>query len=303
MAVKVNEVNPKKNALSRFVVILIAVAVMGGLMLWVTSQNTEFQKTVSVVMWDAPVGVSEIIREDGKQLKRYDMYYKEFMNYGTYTDVDGTTKRSIVLWDEREQLYGKYVSNYQRANTVVFWDNVVPSKERSNPYLYKIKNKEFLKMNGFSPREYGDILVPGDRINVRVAYEDNDYTLPPEELAMLHQSGEPPKIIRQEMLFSDVSIVDMLNSGGESIFDAFYELLALPAQQRETLINDENFKSKITPDAYLLALTPEQIDKYIYLTKKSSMSITVTVLPRTDDSIILDYLRDLIKAATEKDSK
>ena len=52
----------------------------------------------------------------------------------------------------------------------------------------------------------------------------------------------------------------------------------------------KNFKSKITPDAYLLALTPEQIDKYIYLTKKSSMSITVTVLPRTDDSIILDYL-------------
>lgn len=95
MAVKVNEVNPKKNALSRFVVILIAVAVMGGLMLWVTSQNTEFQKTVSVVMWDAPVGVSEIIREDGKQLKRYDMYYKEFMNYGTYTDVDGTTKGQL----------------------------------------------------------------------------------------------------------------------------------------------------------------------------------------------------------------
>ena len=252
---------------------------------------------------DAPVGVSEIIREDGKQLKKYDMYYKEFVNYGTYTDADGTTKRAVVLWDEREQLYGKFVSNYQRQDTLVFWDSVVLSKERSNPYLYKIKNKEFLKMNGFSPSEYGDILVPGDHINVRVAYEDDDYTLPPEELVMLHQSGEPPKIIRQEMLFSDVSIVDMLNSSGESIFDAFYELLALPATERERLVEDATFKDKIAPDAYLLALTPEQIDKYIYITKKSNVTITVTVLPRTDDSVILDYLRDLVKSAiSDKDS-
>lgn len=303
MAVKVNEVNPRKNALSKFVAILVAVAVMGGLMFWVTSKNTEFKKIVSVVMWDAPVGVSEIIREDGKQLKKYDMYYKEFVNYGTYTDADGTTKRAVVLWDEREQLYGKFVSNYQRQDTLVFWDSVVISKERSNPYLYKIKNKEFLKMNGFSPSEYGDILVPGDHINVRVAYEDDDYTLPPEELVMLHQSGEPPKIIRQEMLFSDVSIVDMLNGSGESIFDAFYELLALPATERERLVEDETFKDKIAPDAYLLALTPEQIDKYIYITKKSNVTITVTVLPRTDDSVILDYLRDLVKSAiSDKDS-
>lgn len=299
MAVKMNKINPKKNALGRFVAILVAVAVMGGLMIWVTSQNTEFQKTVSVVMWNSPISVSEIIRDDGKQLKKYDMYYKEFMNYGTYED-NGEVKRSIVLWDEREQLFGKYAATFQRSGTVAFWDNLVSNKEHSNTYLYKIKNKEFLKMQGFAPSEYGEILVPGDHINVRVAYEDVDYTLPPEELVMLQQQNtEPPKVIKREMLFSDVAIVDMLNGSGESIFDAFYELMALPATQREEMVNSDEFKTRVSPDSYLLALTPEQIDKYVYIMKKSGITITVTILPRTEDSIILDYLRDIVRSSNK----
>ena len=55
MAVKVNEANPKKNALSHSS--HTNCGCKHGRIDVLVTQNTEFQKTVSVVMWDAPVGI------------------------------------------------------------------------------------------------------------------------------------------------------------------------------------------------------------------------------------------------------
>ena len=71
---------------------------------------------------------------------------------------------------------------------------------------------------------FGQMLVPGDRINVRAAYSEQVFTLPTEEEFMMQQqTGISPQttVKRQILLFNNVAILDMLNGNGESIFDIF----------------------------------------------------------------------------------
>ena len=93
------------------------------------------------------------------------------------------------------------------------------------------------------------------------------------------------------MLFNEIVVVDMLNGGGESIFDVFYDLMSKPEVEQEKIITSTSFKDSITPKSFLFSLTAEEIEKYT-LIKAKSPDYTITILPRTD-SIILEYLADI----------
>ena len=292
----VKAINPSSRVYIKGLAVVIAIISLFILGRWLTDADQEVQKTVKVVRLKNAIGVSEIITENS--LEPYNMYLGEFKQYGTF-EIDGETKRAIVLWDERDQVVGNYASYYLREKTVLFWDSLVTSKENRNPYLYKMDNKELLKFEADAGL-FGEILIPGDIINVRATYKETDFNLPPEELILLTDSYEAPTVTVSDMLFNEIVVVDMLNGGGESIFDVFYDLMSKPEVEQEKIITSTSFKDSITPKSFLFSLTAEEIEKYT-LIKAKSPDYTITILPRTD-SIILEYLADIAEKVKSLES-
>ena len=138
--------------------------------------------------------------------------------------------------------------------------------------------------------------VPGDRLNVRMTYETNDFSLPSEaEYKNIVDKGLELSgtVTVTETVFSDVTILDMLNGAGESIFDLYYELLTYPDVKRAEIINSDDFKSRTQPSCILIAATSEEVERYSRLVATGSTSYTITLLPRDGSTEILDALDEL----------
>lgn len=268
-------------------IFLVVAAVIG--MNFVSSMA--LRDTISVVNFISAVPQDGIIKLDN--MVETQMSKSEYERQGIVTLSDGTQRRAIVTWDERELINNTYASYYIRQNTPVYWDAIGNETPKQYSYLYNMDG-ELLKIS-MDASTFGQMLVPGDHINVRAAYTETVYTLPTEEEFMLQQqTGIAPQtaVKRQILLFNNVAILDILNSNGESIFDKYYELLALPKDQQATVINSEEFIESVQPSEILLNVTPEEADRYMSI-QSSGPTYMMTLLPRTSSNAITEVLNEL----------
>lgn len=282
--------NVSKFSRTRNILLLLAVVVIGVLALNFIS-TMKLRDTVSVVTLASAVPQDGIIRTDN--MIQVEMNRAEYERQGVVTLSDGTRRRAIVTWDERDSINNTFASYYIRQNTPVYWDSIGNESPKQYSYLYNMDG-ELLKVS-LDPGTFGQILVPGDHINVRAAYTETVYTLPTEEEFMLQQqTGISPQtsVKRQILLFNNVAILDMLNSNGESIFDMYYDLLALPKAKQQELINSEDFQASVEPSDILLNVTPEEADRYMSI-QSSGPTYMMTLLPRTSSNAITEVLNEL----------
>lgn len=297
MAMKVKKSTQVK-AQNRVKGILISIGLVATVSIVTGISTYESQKTISVVRLKTTVSSNALITED--MLEEYPMYYKEFKNSGTLTFSDGSTRQSIVTWDKRDSIINTRYSAYMlRTGTPLYWDSTVKEQKRKNSYLYSMKG-ELLNIK-MSTEDFGDMVVPGDRLNIRVTYETTLYDLPSEEAYKLSlASGADIQAIQtnvKEMLFSEVSVLDMLNGKGESIFDIYYSFLSKTKEAQSALMANEEFVSSIKPDTILLEATAEEAERFSDIQSKSPEYL-MTLLPRTSSNAILDSLSDAQKAVS-----
>lgn len=282
--------NVSKFSRTRNLMILIFIVVAGVIGLNFAS-SMALRDTISVVNFISAVPQDGIIKLDN--MVETQMSKSEYERQGIVTLSDGTQRRAIVTWDERELINNTYASYYIRQNTPVYWDAIGNETPKQYSYLYNMDG-ELLKIS-MDASIFGQMLVPGDHINVRAAYTETVYTLPTEEEFMLQQqTGIAPQtaVKRQILLFNNVAILDILNSNGESIFDKYYELLALPKDQQATVINSEEFIESVQPSEILLNVTPEEADRYMSI-QSSGPTYMMTLLPRTSSNAITEVLNEL----------
>lgn len=282
--------NVSKFSRTRNLMILIFIVVAGVIGLNFVS-SMALRDTISVVNFISAVPQDGIIKLDN--MVETQMSKSEYERQGIVTLSDGTQRRAIVTWDERELINNTYASYYIRQNTPVYWDAIGNETPKQYSYLYNMDG-ELLKIS-MDASTFGQMLVPGDHINVRAAYTETVYTLPTEEEFMLQQqTGIAPQtaVKRQILLFNNVAILDILNSNGESIFDKYYELLALPKDQQATVINSEEFIESVQPSEILLNVTPEEADRYMSI-QSSGPTYMMTLLPRTSSNAITEVLNEL----------
>ena len=282
--------NVSKFSRTRNLMILIFLVVAGVIGLNFAS-SMALRDTISVVNFISAVPQDGIIKLDN--MVETQMSKSEYERQGIVTLSDGTQRRAIVTWDERELINNTYASYYIRQNTPVYWDAIGNETPKQYSYLYNMDG-ELLKVS-MDASTFGQMLVPGDHINVRAAYTETVYTLPTEEEFMLQQqTGIAPQtaVKRQILLFNNVAILDILNSNGESIFDKYYELLALPKDQQATVINSEEFIESVQPSEILLNVTPEEADRYMSI-QSSGPTYMMTLLPRTSSNAITEVLNEL----------
>lgn len=258
--------------------------------------SAENRKTVSVCKIKEPISANALITED--MLYEDGMYYKEFQKAGVQKLSDGSTRQAIVTWDKRDQVVGKrYSAYYLRKDVQLYWDNTVKEQSKKNSYLYNMDGELLnIKLN---TDDFGDMVVPGDSLNIRVSYTDTLYNLPTEEQykMTLSQGGKVAPVETQvsEMLFDEVKVLDMLNKEGKSIFDIYYDFISKDKKTQTALLKADDFLASVKPDTILLEVTSEEADRFAEISGKSPTYL-MTLLPRTSTSAILDSLNDIQKA-------
>lgn len=292
-------------AKSRLVGIFIALATVVIVCVLVAISASETRKTVSVVRLKDDVAANAMITED--MIEEYPMYYKEFAQYGTIEFSDGTKKQSIVSWDDRSHIVGqRYASYFMRGGTVLFWDSTMQEQTKKNSYLYSMDG-ELLNIKMTTTDDFGgQMVVPGDVLNIRATYDVVSTELPivgkDDEANLRNQTSDENNSSTStvtDMLFSEVTVLDMLNSEGDSIFDIYYDFISRSKAEQDTLINSDDFLSSITPSSILIQATAEEADRFAIMSKKSPTYL-MTLLPRTSSSSIIDSLSTIQDAIRNK---
>ena len=295
MAFKINTDKVKNTSIGKFSKTMKISIALGVVVVSVLTANFfstyNLKKTVEVVKLETAVP------QDGRILKdnmvKDSMSYSEYEKQGVYTLSDGTQKRSIILWEDRERVTDAYASYYIRQDTPLYWDGLSKETTKSYSYLYKMDG-ELLKLE-LDADEFGTMLVPGDKINVRASYNENEYVLPNEsEFTMQQEMGisAEKSVNKNIMLFNSVVVLDILNNKGDSIFDIYYKLLAMPKTQQLNTLASEDFQEQVEPKEILLNVTPEEATKYMDVSNKSAKYL-MTLMPRTSGNLITEALNDL----------
>lgn len=294
--VKANNASKAKN---RVMGIIIALAVIVFVCVMTAISSAENKKTITVVKLKADTSISAnaLITED--MIEAYDMYYKEFQQYGTMKFSDGTTRSTIVRWEDRDSVVGKrYAAYYLRGNTVLFWDSTLKDQTRKNSYLYSMSG-ELLNIQMNTVDDFGDMVVPGDTLNIRATYTDVKYDLPTEEayklsaLEGISTNGIETEVT--ESLFEEVQILDMLNASGNSIFDIYYQYISMTKAEQQACLQDDGFLESVKPASILLEVTAEEVENYMKM-QKLGAKYQMTLLPRKSSSSMTDSLSEIQEA-------
>lgn len=291
--IKANNANRSKN---RLLGIIIAACVVVFICIMTAISSAETKKTITVVRLksDTPISANSLITDD--MLEAYDMYYKEFQQYGTMKFSDGSTRSTIVRWNDKDLVVGKrYAAYYMRGGTVLFWDSTIADQTRKNSYLYSMSG-ELLNIQMTTTQDFGDMVVPGDTLNVRATYTAKVYNLPTEQEYKLSgtngSASDGVDVTKTDSLFSEVTILDMLNSSGSSIFDIYYQYIAATKAEQQAMLSDDDFLQSVQPASILVECTAEEVEHYMKL-QAAGASYQMTLLPRTSSSSITDSLSEI----------
>lgn len=293
--IKANNASRSKN---RLIGIIIATCVVVFICIMTAISSAETKKVIPVVRikTDGPIPANALITED--MVEVYDMYYKEFQQYGTMKFSDGSTRSTIVRWNDKDLVLGqRYAAYYMRGGTVLFWDSTLKDQTRKNSYLYSMSG-ELLNIQMNTTQDFGDMVVPGDTLNIRATYTDTVYNLPTAleyQLSVDSMSagvGEGAEVTKTDALFSEVTILDMLNSSGQSIFDIYYQYIAATKAEQQAMLNDDGFLNSVKPQSILLECTSEEVEHYMRM-QAAGASYQMTLLPRTSSSSITDSLSEI----------
>ena len=269
--------------------------------------KAESNKTVKVVRLKSSVNAGSLITAD--DVEEYDMNYKEFQNAGTVEMSDGTKRATIVQWEYVDKVVGnRYAASYLLGNQILYWLQTTTEQTKANSYLYSMDG-ELLNIQMETTNDFGEMVVPGDRLNIRCSYTDTVYDLPTEEEYMMSQElnvsyGDGIEKTITEPLFNEVTVLDMLNGEGESIYDIYYDFISMNKAAQQIQLESDEFKESVTPKSILLQVTAEEADRFMEIETKSPHYL-ITLLPRESDNAILDSLSDvqkLIKANSEKNT-
>ena len=295
MALQV-KANNQSRARNRILGILIALSGVMIITIATAAASAESRKTIAVVRLKDDISANALITDD--MLEVYDMYYKEYAQYGTMKFSDGTTRSTIVTWNMRDKVVGqRYAAYYLRGNTVLFWDSTIKDQTRKNSYLYSMSG-ELLNIQMTTTEDFGDMVVPGDSLNIYATYTETNYDLPSEEqykYQMESGSAQGTSGVEQtktELMFSEVQILDMLNGSGQSIFDIYYEYISKTKAEQQALLSDDSFLQNVQPASILLEVTSEEVERYMKL-QSLGASYQMTLLPRKSSSSITDSLSDI----------
>lgn len=268
--------NPNKNQSKKNLILVGVIAVTILLIVWVYAMGKKAETTVSVVMWSEPIYKNETITEN--QLIEYKMLRAEFEKYAV-TDSNGGKSRRIILWEERNRILNTFAAYPLQSNTVALVTDVVTSRtDNSDTVLYSYPGKNVIALNlGESDlRTFKTFLQPGDRVNITAIYSFEDI--------VDNGTGSQDRVetYKQETVFKDIMVADLLNQEGASVLDLYATYQNMTVYQQAALDADEAWQDSVEPATLLVALTPEEESTYYDYLSKGNVEFYMSLPQRTE---------------------
>lgn len=279
-AAKINLNRPGANQSLRYVWLFLITVCASGAIFWVNSLGQKATQTIPVVMLAQDVYKNQQITEG--MLIEYDMLIAEYEKYSIVND-NGTEKRRVVLWEERNKLINTFAAYPMQANTVAMYRSFIKSRiDNSDSVLYSFPGKDIIPLDVDSKtlKAFKTFLEPGDRLNIDALYVDSFVEQTVDDYG--NKTKESYEVYKSETMFSNIIVADLLNKDGQSVLDLYAYYNDLPVYKQAQLDSDTNFQEQIEPSTLLVALTPEEKERYNYFKSKSQVTFQVSLPQRTN---------------------
>lgn len=267
--------NGKRIAL-KIIAVAISVIALVATFLYLQNANNAALDTVNIVRLkrDLPAGTAISMAD----LERYAIIRREF-------DAE-----NMIQFESNEDveyiIEGKLTAYYLRRATPLYIDQLTDRRMPRDIILETLPEGYELTTVPYNYMEAGgNVLLPGDLIRMRVSYEvdaipETDYD---------YVSGSyyqwTRKIFRTDIVFDSITVVDMLNSKGNSIYNIYMEAMRLSEGDRQELFRSSDFLSSVTPRTLKLALSPEDVERYnSYRVSVGDRGFLITILGRSSSS-------------------
>jgi hypothetical protein len=268
---------PAGNAAARTIGVFLVLLVTAALIVYVQALGRKAEATVKVCMFKNGVYKNAAMTED--MLIPYEMLLGEYEKYSVVSD-NGVPKRRVVTWDEREKVIGAFAAYPLQANTVAMYRDFIKSRlDNSDTVMYAFPSKFLVPLttDGGSIEAFKTFLQPSDRLNIEAVYSEKMKEAVIDQYG--NQSEAEVDVFKTETVFADVLLADLLNQSGESILDMYRQYDDLTLWAQASLDSDPSWKAATKPQTMLLALTPEEQERYYYFLSKPNVKFKIS-MPR-----------------------
>lgn len=271
---------PRANQARKLLLLLLIIGITAGLIMWVMQIGEQAERTVTIVMIEKPVYKNQVITED--LLKPYDILEGEFEKYAV-VDSNGQKKRRLILWEERNQILNSFAAYPLQKDTYAEYRSFIKRRvDNTDNVLYSFPGKELvpLEIARGELDAFKTFLKPGDRLNIQAIFTEK--VTVPESDGFGGTVNNTVEIYQSETVFGDIMIADLLNSKGESILDIYSNYERLSIWDQAKLEATQSFQERTTLATLLLALTPEEKERYYFYLSKSNVKFKVSMPQRIE---------------------
>ncbi|GGG05781.1 hypothetical protein GCM10010912_58050 [Paenibacillus albidus] len=278
----VKNVAPNRNLFKKIAAVLFSLTVIVISYIIISNASKDARDTVEVLRLTEKGGLPAFTVLTESQVETYKIIRQEY-------------SEDMVLAEKLPDVLGKFTKYYIRDQSVLYQDQLLDEKPLKNEWLYKLDEKQEVVTLPYNFLEAGgDILMPGDRVRIRVSYETEE--TPPQGAganpnAVFAQSQS--KTMKTEILFDSIVVKDMLNANSHSIYEVYKEVLKLSEDKRQEVMKSDDFLKSIQPKALLLEGSGEQVSNYAKFKSLESKSFLITMLSRSGSTVIMDQLPTL----------
>ena len=267
----VKDIRPGSQFPKRFFAVVLCILVIAAAFIVINNANKDARDTVDIIRVKSSGGIPAKTVVTESQLEKYSIIKKEL-------------REDMLTYDKINQVKDKYTLYFLRGKSPIYLDQLTEEKPIKNEWLYQLdENSEVLTL----PYDYlqcgGDIVTPGDTVRIRVAYNT--------EKPAAGGYGGTEKERKLEILFDKITVRDMLNGKGHSIYEVYKEVLKLSEQKRQDVMKSAEFMENILPKSLVLEGTRADADRFArFNVKEEGTAFTITILSRKNNSNIIDQL-------------
>ena len=271
---------PSKNQSKKNLYVILIVVITALMILWVYYMGRKAENTVTVVMLKDNVYKNQVITEN--LLQPYEMLIGEFEKFSV-VDENGIKKRRVLLWEERDMIINSFAAYPLKINTYAEVRDFIKSRvDNSDNVLYSFPGKDIIQLDIATKdlQAFKTFLQPGDRLNISAVYSTTETVI--EDDGYGGTIRNTIDTFKTEPVFQDIMLADLLNSNGESILDIYASYKDMTTYQQAALDSSQSFKDKVTPTSLLVALTPEEKDRYYYFSGKTQVTFKASLPQRVE---------------------
>lgn len=268
--------NKSKNLIPTIVVGAITALVIA----WVAITGRKAEETVSVVMVKSPMYKNEVMTEDN--MMEYKMIRAEFEKYSIKRD-DGTVYQRLLLWKDREKAVNTFAAYPIQKETLLETRSLIISRvDNTDSVLYSFPAKEIVELSvgGSELNSFKTFLQPGDRVNVDAIFTER--ITKQKDDGFGGTTTEDVEVSKTEPVFTGIMIADIINGQGQSVLDIYQKYNSATVQEQVALDSSDEFREKTEPKTLLIALTPDEKDRYYQYLSKNGSTFRISLPQRVE---------------------